>query len=155
MGIIESLQSVREYLSSALAGNAMRDALDDAVIVARRLRPFGPETSPPHLPADVPVYDRRGFRRRPLASVSAEGNLSLTYAPREEYDDVVSYYEDQLPARCWTIGDVHDDSGTHYRARRFAVAKGTRRGSIAVEETVEDLGPLERRLVTVSMDIAS
>jgi len=154
MGIIDSLQVLRDYLAGSLMGNSqMHEAVDDAAAISHLHRPYGPETTPRGLPHDIPVFNRQGFRRRPSASISPEGDVSLTYEPREEFDAVVRFYEEQLPAQRWTVMETHDDSGDNYRARRFDVQKGMRQGSIAVEESSGDLGPFARRLVTVSIDI--
>ena len=154
MGILESLQSVRAYLFAAVNGSSrMRKAVDDASAITRIHRPFGPEAAPRGLPPDIPVYSQRGFRHRPLASVSPQGDVCLTYAPREDFEVVVSFYEEQLALRRWLISEVCEDNGPRFRARRYEVQKGLRQGTISVEETVEDLGPLVRSLVTVSIDI--
>jgi hypothetical protein len=153
VGIIESILTLRNVFGFGLLGSPMRRAVDDANDASRVHRPYGPEVTPKNLPADVPIYSARGYRKRPEANVNSEGDVSLVYVPREGFDEVTSFYEDQLPARNWQVVDTHEDVGNRYRTRRFDVQKGTRVGSIAIEEVSTDLGILDHKVVTVFIDI--
>jgi hypothetical protein len=94
-----------------------------------------------------------GFHVRPLASLCRYGEVSLVYSPRAEFEEVVAFHEEHLPASRWLITEVHDDRADDYRVRRFEVQRDERKGSIAVEESLEDQGPLPRKVVTVIVDI--
>ena len=153
MGLIESILTLRNLFGFTLFGSPIRRAVDDANSVSQLHRPYGPEVTPKNVPPDVPIYSMRGYRKRPVSSVNSQGDVSLVYLPREGFDEVTSFYEDQLPAKRWQVADTHQDVGDRYRVRRFDVQKGTRIGSIAIEETTTDLGPLEHKVVTVFIDI--
>ncbi len=155
MGFIASILTLRDSLGWALLGLSpfRQSALEDEG-GANRFRPFGPELTPRNLPSDLPIYAVRGYRKRPLATVTSQGDVSLSYQPRETFDVVAAFYEGQLQVKRWGVTDSHEDTGAGYRARRFDVQKGDRLGSIAVEEIVTDLGPIEHRTVSVSIDIA-
>ena len=154
MGLIESLQSFRGYFSVNPRGSSpMQRAVDDASAVSRQHRPFGPEATPTGLPTDIPVFKSHGFRHRPRVYRSGQSGGSLSYAPRAEFDEVASFYEEQLPARGWLLAEVHDDSGDDFHARRFEIEKDRRRGTVAVELTRQDVGPLERKVVIVNVEI--
>ncbi|MHB1006226.1 MAG: hypothetical protein ACYC3S_11370 [Chloroflexota bacterium] len=156
MGLLESFQNFRDYFFLVPNGaSPMQRAVDNASAVSRQHRPYGPEATPPGLPADIPVYKARGFRHGPRVSRPVQGSISMVYVPRSEFDEVTAFYEEQLPTHRWMIAEVHDDSGDDFRARRFDVEKDGRRGAIAVEETRQDVGPLERKVVTVSIDITA
>jgi hypothetical protein len=154
MGFLASILTLRDSLGWALFGlSPLQQSIANSEDGANRFRPFGPELTPHNLPSDLPIHSLRGYRKRPLAQVTSQGDVSLVYQPRDSFDAVASFYEEQLPVKRWTVTDSKEDVGVGYRARRFEVQKGARLGSVAVEETVTDLGPIEHRVVTVSIDI--
>jgi hypothetical protein len=153
MDLTHSFGWLRQLLWVLVGPDSMKATVDDAARASRRHRPLGPEHTPAGIPPDVPVYNKRGFRQRPTIRLGKDGALSLTYVPREEFAAVVSFYEAELATQGWSVLESYDDFGQEYRARRYDVRKDNRAGSIAIAETVSDLGPLERRLVGVTVDL--
>jgi hypothetical protein len=153
MDLTHSFGWLRQLLWVLIGPDSMKATVDDAARASRRHRPLGPEDTPAGIPPDVPVYNKRGFRQRPNLRLGKDGALSLTYLPREEFGVVVSFHEAKLADQGWSVTESYDDFAQAYRARRYDIRKDNRAGSIAVTETVSDLGPLEWRLVSVTMDL--
>lgn len=152
MGLIESLQSVAGYLAGGRGPEAEGGGVSPHS-AAEESRSGGQVTSPAGLPLGLPVLSTRGFRRPPLTTGCRHGAIGLVYWPRTGYDETVAFHEELLPEYHWSVADVQDDRAPDYRARRFEIHKGGRRGSIAVEETLEERGPLQIRVVVVTVDV--
>lgn len=153
MKLRRPLAWLRELAWFFFGASVMRAVVNDAARESRRHRPYGPETIPKGVPADIPVYSRRGFRQVPSYEMGPFGSQRLVYLPREEFETVVTYCELQLREHGWMITETYDDVGEDFRARRFDVLKKQHRGSVAVTESVDHVGPIDLRLVKVSVDL--
>ncbi|MHB1415483.1 MAG: hypothetical protein ACYC1C_09535 [Chloroflexota bacterium] len=154
MNISESLRSIKEFFFWVMVGaDALQVAVDDAAAVARLSRPLGAEGAPRGLPEDIPVCRDHGYRQLPEVAVDETGNVRLLYAPRVEFDEAVDFYRHQLPHHKWQTASVEDRSQQGSRLHTFSINKGDREGSVTLEERTEDIGPLERCVVVVRLEV--